>query len=522
MHSLEGNLEASAAAQAAMREDYDGLLDKSAEEQKQYLVVMLERHAETMGAITRQQNISNEKIAQLKLSLDRAQAEADSMKDKYESSLAQTNWMVTKVTELEGLVSQLRERDLTIRRELGMGGEGVGFRKLDGSGHVPPEPHAPSGPSYFALTPEIPAADGNAGDDYVDNWWGDGLDWPQQDQNLGEPPGLDFGPTAPPPTLPADMRRTSEGAKKQGVKIPETAYKLLKDAPKLDLSAGGEPWEIGMMVHQWRVETRTVMTAIHLQFAAYFDRTYDQGRERYERKRLSGCEEPLPSLEAADSEMETRLSLTLLKCLPQAVRQPVVESSTSNSVRCVLMFESLHERYAPGGREELESIQRYLRQLPSASDFKGAMTTIRRWKLARSRAQSLGLPEQAPNESIAALDSLMRVLEKKNPQLAMKSNLLRMLPDIISPTTAGLDRYLGMLEVECRRLASDQEVRDARAAQSSEVVVAAEVAEKGKGRACFFHLKPGGCWRGASCPFEHKDAPKGGKGKDKRKGKGQG
>ena len=351
----------------------------------------------------------------------------------------------------------------------------------------------------------------------MDNWWGDGLDWPQQDQDLGEPPGLDFGPTVPPPTLPADMRRTSEGAKKQGVKIPETAYKLLKDAPKLDLSAGGEPWEIGMMVHQWRVETRTVMTAIHFQFAAYFDRTYDQGRERYERKRLSGCEEPLPSLEAADSEMETRLSLTLLKCLPQAVRQPVVESSTSNSVRCALMFESLHERYAPGGREELESIQRYLRQLPSASDFKGAMTTIRRWKLARSRAQSLGLPEQAPNESIAALDSLMRVLEKKNPQLAMKSNLLRMLPDIISPTTAGLDRYLGMLEVECRRLASDQEVRDARAAQSSEVVVAAEVAEKGKGRACFFHLKPGGCWRGASCPFEHKDAPKGGKGKIKER-----
>ena len=105
------------------------------------------------------------------------------------------------------------------------------------------------------MTPEIPAADGNAGDDYVDNWWGDGLDWPQQDQDLGEPPGLDFGPTVPPPTLPADMRRTSEGAKKQGVKIPETAYKLLKDAPKLDLSAGGEPWEIGMMVHQWRVET---------------------------------------------------------------------------------------------------------------------------------------------------------------------------------------------------------------------------------------------------------------------------
>ena len=108
------------------------------------------------------------------------------------------------------------------------------------------------------------------------------------------------------------------------------------------------------------------------------------------------------------------------------------------------------------------------------------MTTLRRWKLARGRAQSLGLPEQAPNESIAALDSLMRSPEKKNQQLSMKINLLRMQPDIIIPATSGVDRYLSLLELECRRLASDQEVRDARAAQSSDVVVAAEVAAKGR------------------------------------------
>ena len=30
------------------------------------------------------------------------------------------------------------------------------------------------------------------------------------------------------------------------------------------------------------------------------------------------------------------------------------------------------------------------------------MTTLRRWKLARGRAQSLGLPEQAPNEQLDA------------------------------------------------------------------------------------------------------------------------
>ena len=49
-----------------------------------------------------------------------------------------------------------------------------------------------------------------------------------------------------------------------------------------------------MTVHQWRVETRTVMTAIHPSFADYFNKIYDQGRQRYEAKRLTGVEEPVP------------------------------------------------------------------------------------------------------------------------------------------------------------------------------------------------------------------------------------
>ena len=157
-----------------------------------------------------------------------------------------------------------------------------------------------------------------------------------------------------------------------------------------------------MTVHQWRVETRTVMTAIHPSFADYFDKIYDQGRQRYEAKRLTGVEEPVSEVLASEAEMETRLSLNLLKNLPLAVRQPVVEGSMSKNVRCILMLESLHERYAPGGREELESIQRYMRQLPAAHDFKGAMTTLRRWKLAKQRAQSLGLPEQVSLPSMVS------------------------------------------------------------------------------------------------------------------------
>ena len=54
-------------------------------------------------------------------------------------------------------------------------------------------------------------------------------------------------------------------------------------------------------------------------------------------------------------------------------------------------------RYAPGDREKLESIKGYLRKLPAAQDFKGALATPRRWKLA----SNLGLPEQAPDEGFA-------------------------------------------------------------------------------------------------------------------------
>ena len=48
-----------------------------------------------------------------------------------------------------------------------------------------------------------------------------------------------------------------------------------------------------MTVHQWRVEIRTVLAAIHLNFVDYFDRIYEEERQRYERKRLTGCEDAL-------------------------------------------------------------------------------------------------------------------------------------------------------------------------------------------------------------------------------------
>ena len=79
-----------------------------------------------------------------------------------------------------------------------------------------------------------------------------------------------------------------------------------------------------MAVHQWKLETRTVLAATHSGFAEYFDKIYEQGRQRYEAKRLTGVEATLPEVATAEIEMENGLSLTLLKNLLLAVRQPVV------------------------------------------------------------------------------------------------------------------------------------------------------------------------------------------------------
>jgi len=154
----------------------------------------------------------------------------------------------------------------------------------------------------LAMTPDIPAACEGADDDYVDPWWS-GPDWSNRCRGVDEPPGLSFGPCSQPPPLPHDMTKKTEGGERETFRINQAMYKLLKDAPKLDLSSGGEPWEVGMTVHQWRVETRTVLAAIHTSFADYFDRVYEEARQRYERKRLTGCEDVLREVTVAEAEM---------------------------------------------------------------------------------------------------------------------------------------------------------------------------------------------------------------------------
>ena len=197
---LEGSFETVLAAQAGMREDCEGWLDKSAEEQKQYLVVMLGRQAATLEAVSRKQIASDEQIVQLKQSLDKAQVEAVAVNNKYEQNLEQTRWVVTKVAELEGLVAKLRQRDVNIQREMGVGMGLMGFASSSSQRNAVGSAATLSGPLYYAMTPDLPAAqEDDEHDDGGDGWWGDEREWVGKDLEASVPPGLSFGPCTPPP-----------------------------------------------------------------------------------------------------------------------------------------------------------------------------------------------------------------------------------------------------------------------------------------------------------------------------------
>ena len=169
-----------------MCEHCEGWLDKPAEEQEQYLVVMLERQAATLEALSRKQIASDEQIVQLKQSLVKAQVEAVAVNNKYEQNLEQTRWVVTKVAELDGLVAKLRQRDINIQTEMGVGTGLTGLASSSSQRNAVGSAATLSGPLYNAMTPDLPAAqEDDEHDDGGGGWWGDEREWVGKDLEAG-------------------------------------------------------------------------------------------------------------------------------------------------------------------------------------------------------------------------------------------------------------------------------------------------------------------------------------------------
>ncbi|CAE6971992.1 GIP [Symbiodinium sp. CCMP2592] len=353
-----------------------------------------------------------------------------------------------------------------------------------------PKHRTTSGVQMFQMTPQRDGADDSWQKDAVDEWL-EQVEEPQVVQSVpAEPPGLGSS----------------------GAKIPAGQWKLIKDFPKLTIPHG-EPWEKGMVFRQWCTEAASLAEAISPYFAQFFRKRVQEGQTNYEKRLRDGCESTLPAVHQEEREMETRLSLALLKAIPSSLKQPALEKGTPNeAVSTIALMETVSEVLMPGGITEQVSLQRFLRQLPTASSCKELLATLRRWRLAKQRADHLGVPEQAPHESIAALNSLCQQLEKKHALLGTRLSLLRLQHNIQVPSHDGVTSFLQVLEAECTRIQAEEQTssssKDARKHEGDEYAIpSANQATGGKGvgvKPLFSYFNTArGCLKGANCEFRH-------------------
>ncbi|OLQ15681.1 hypothetical protein AK812_SmicGene3 [Symbiodinium microadriaticum] len=191
-----------------------------------------------------------------------------------------------------------------------------------------------------------------------------------------------------------------------------------------------------------------------------------------------------------------------------------------------------HQEYQRG---EVGQIGRYQRELDAVEIKAGLwklfqanqyllkqldlLATLRRKKLARTRAAKLGLPGIAPQELVASMNAMTTTLEGKHASLATRLNLLRLSPELIVPSEAGLNTSVATLETEARRMGTEEDVRTSRSGTGTEdyqYTVAAQLKGKGKGRekgkaaesqdarrVCWYFGTEKGCDKGKDCPFKH-------------------
>ena len=215
------------------------------------------------------------------------------------------------------------------------------------------------------------------------------------------------------------------------------------------------------------------------------------------------------------------------------MKQPALEKGSSDeAVSTIALLEAACEVFMPGGVSEQVSLQRFLRQLPVANSCKELLGTLRRWRLAKQRAEYLKIPEQAPHESIAAFDGLCRQLEKKHTLLGTRLSLMRLQHNIQVPTHDGVSSYLQILEAECTRIFAEEQTASRGGPKHGDVgeydMPAANQAAGGKGvkPLCAYYNTARGCLKGSDCTFRHEkqggtsQKGKGAQGKDGKNGKG--
>ena len=154
-----------------------------------------------------------------------------------------------------------------------------------------------------------------------------------------------------------------------------------------------------------------------------------------------------PAVAPAFAEYESRFSMALLGSVDPDVKKGVVEVALGQAVSSFQMLIAVLERFQPGGIEERASLTRFVRNLPVAGNFSECVATMRRLRLAIQRASTLKLPALPAREMVTTLNNLVKNLERKEPTLGTRLNLMRLRPEILNPSDEGVASGLRRDEV---------------------------------------------------------------------------
>ena len=365
----------------------------------------------------------------------------------------------------------------------------------------------PAQPEHFLLTPSKDEQWQNDDDD--DKAW-----WECEDPAGFKPPGL----------ATSQQRKQTEPARSSAPLIQQTVddgvdykrdgvWKLLKDVPKLEI-APGESWERALQLSVWKAEFLAIAHAVGQRWALFLQEKFQQAENVYEQRQMG----KLSTYEYLDegmwsastctghlsSDFESRFCIVLMRTLPEEVKRPVFEYSTRAKVTSQKLLVSLLEVLNPGGKEEVKSLQQWVRSPPTSQTFDEAFKVLRRWQLAVSRLSTLGLPPLSPHEKLSAMDGILQKLERKSEVLRFKLQALRMAPEIRRPQDAAVQSMLAQVEEEVRILQADERTKFNRQG-TLETVFRAEAKAAAKPAApsfCQFFAR-GNCKKGDQCAFSH-------------------
>ena len=284
--------------------------------------------------------------------------------------------------------------------------------------------------------------------------------------------------------------------------------------PTFDPASGNaSPWEVGLRYEVWKKQVLTTASAISPSFAEYVKKCFEEGLRRHHEQIQGGRATPLQPIQGFPAEFEARFVMSLLTILPDNIKTPALEGdNASDNIRSVRLIEEILLRVQPGGLEEQSTLMRFVRGLQPAASAKEALDLIRRWKLAKQRIASLGLPEPACFEQLKGIGVLLGRLEKKHEQLRMRLALLRLNPDVQMGKPGAVETILDNCDQQLRQIAADETSKEG--GNSDSIIVATKGTSKGLSKedkkkiTCPFLAKPGGCSFGDRCHYSHANQPR--------------